>query len=161
MQCCHWQCQQHHVIVTLVPMVSHDQKIHFATPFDHLDLTNVMGPSASHYAKTCTSGIIWPKKSGCISFWLLWPNKWMVLLMILLVTLNVDTSTNIITWPKRSCYTSLQSSGSNDCGVAIANAVGVTWWPSWMALHDHVLVSWPYECSGAIDYAIGNMWCWF
>ena len=42
MQWCHWWCYQHHMMLTLSPMASHDQKSHVTPHFSYLDLKNAM-----------------------------------------------------------------------------------------------------------------------
>ena len=72
------QCNQHHVVSIPVPMVSHDQEIHLASHFDHLYLRSAMAwlmLSGSCDGNGRSSGITWPKKPCCTSFWLFWPSK--------------------------------------------------------------------------------------
>ena len=60
--------------MTLMPIPSHNQKSHDASPFDHLDLSNGMVPLItlldSCDTDTNINDITWPKKLFCTSFWL-------------------------------------------------------------------------------------------
>ena len=67
------------IIITMIlmPVVSHDQICHVASPFDHLDLAYKMVPLmtllASCDTTTSISGITWPKMLCWILFQSSWP----------------------------------------------------------------------------------------
>ena len=44
MQWCYLRCCNFHVMLALVPMLSHDQKCHFVCHFDHLGQADAMLP---------------------------------------------------------------------------------------------------------------------
>ena len=72
-------CQDkwHLGMLTLMPVMSHDQKSYVASNFSCLDLWNAIMPLMILLAScdTNATGITWPNKSCCTSFWSSWCKK--------------------------------------------------------------------------------------
>ena len=132
MQLYHWQYHQHHMMPMPAQYAWHDQK------------------------------------SCCTSLWLSWPKKCNVSLIILLALHDIDAGTNGITWSKSSVSShfvhlnlpnemvplmTLFSSCDTEASI-IYNL-----WPRKICCMS-LQSSWPCECIGAIDNAIGITWCW-
>ena len=83
---CHWQWWWYHVMPTLAPMASHDQKGHTAPNFDHTALRNGMLPLIMQFILHSTNAIAnattSPKLSYCPLSQLSWPKECNGALMI-------------------------------------------------------------------------------
>ena len=131
-----------------VSLAPYDQERHAAPDFYHLGLNDVMVPlkCCKHHVTltlipmalcdTNISGMI-----GCQWQWQLCNMTKKVLLLLiscldvrsvvlpltmLIASCDANISANGMTWPEKSCCTSLQSSWPNKCNGAIDNAINTT-----------------------------------
>ena len=123
----HWWCHWYHVM--LQPMVSHDQKSHTASHFNHLDLRNamvpLMTPSASLDATDIANSITWRKGHVAPHFDHQDLRNAMVALMMHWHHMTLRQQWHHMT--KKSCCTSFQFSGHNKWNGSIDNAVSMMW----------------------------------
>ena len=83
----------------------------------------------------------------------------MMPLMTLSASHDANVNLNGITWPKRSCHTTLWL-------YFIDNAISIMWCKGWYhwccvtkVMFDFILVIWPKECTSAINDTVGIMQC--
>ena len=147
---------------------SHNQKSHVAPHFDHLDLMNAMVlftmPSAWHDVDTSVNCISWSMLHLVLIIltlqmqWSCWQCHWYHLTPMLMWSkshaalcfncLDLTKAMVLLTTLSMSCV------GNADVnGTALQNSSCCT----------SLQLSWPYECSDAIDNAIGITWwqCWY
>ena len=141
MQWFNWWFHQHHVMLTLAPVASHNQESHVTPHFNCLTLRNAVVPLMILLA-LCDAGgngVTWPKEIYCISFqlccwcWYQWCcmtqkiyvslyfdlRSAMVSLTMLFASHGPDASANGIKWPRNSCCISLQSSWPKNIMVPV------------------------------------------
>ena len=142
-----------------------DQKRHFAYPFSCLFLRKTRMPFMMLLAlcdtDTDPNGLMWHqhqwyhimpmpvaivswgKKSHVTSnFDCLDLRNVMETLRMLTALCDVNTSANGMTWPEKSCYTSLCSLGHKECNDAIENAISIMWcwcWCPWCHMTKKVM----------------------
>ena len=157
---CQCQCQWHHmtgkVMLDLILIVM------------TLQLHCYLWYHWHHGCHTAASGITWSKSFVAPHFICLEVTNAIVPLTMPSAPCDANASTKCITWPKRSCCTSLQLSWPNKCHDAVAalmmplalhdaNLVPVAW-------HDqksHVVFNFNQLCNklnSAIDETVGIMW---
>ena len=175
-------CHCHQVILIWAMIALHDQKCHFTPHFDHLDIMNAMVlltiPSESYDVEA--SGVAWPKKSCCTSFWSSWPKE------MVFASYNTDASANGIIWPRKSCCSSLLSSSPKNVMMPFimlyascetdTDPNGIIWhqhqWHHVMPMALGIVaydqkksccssfwLSWCKECGGSFEKADGIMRC--
>ena len=135
MQWCHWQYCCHHMLPTLVPMVSMTKKV----MLNIIDLRKAMVPlmtSASHDSDSNTNGIAWPKKYCFTSFqlskgmqWCHWQHYWHHMIPRLVPEVSHDQN--------QSCCTSFWTSWHKEYIGAIDDAVHIT-----RCWHQHNGITW-------------------
>ena len=124
--------QHHWYLMMPVGIVYHDQKSHFISNFDYLDLKNIMVTlgmlTASCDANTSVSGMAWEEKSCCTSF-LSYQQK--ECNDAIGTSSDTETGMKSITWPNVSFCTLHWSSRHKECNGTIDNVISIMWSGHW------------------------------
>ena len=157
MEWCHWWFHWYHIMLMLVPRISHDQKVMLYLLL--VILTYQMKwcywwHSWLHVTETQASKASNDQQSyvtHCFNYLDLMNTG--VLFTMLLASHDADASTNIVKWLKMSSCIWFWESKSNKCSNVVDDATSVRWCQSWhhMTKTSYCNLfqsSWPYKQNG-------------
>ena len=153
MQWCHWWLHWHYMTLMPIPKASHDQKCHFSPHCSFRNVWNALVPLMMLMAPCDTHA-----SANSIELWKshfaphldhLNLRNAMSTLMVLSISYDVDTKCSSITWLQHYCQWI----------YVMAVLMSVASHDKEKSGYISFQLAWPKECSGAIFYTIGIIWC--